>query len=69
MLLVVSFFVLATVSKVDSKNLKKFGRVLAIILIIVAAYIFILFFISELLGIGRHIYPRVKMMPRMMRNR
>jgi len=50
MLLVVSFFVLLGVTKTDSKNLKQFGRILAIILMTISAYVFIASFAVDLLG-------------------
>lgn len=42
LMLIVSFFVLFAVSRTESKRLKQFGRILAVTLCIIAAYLIII---------------------------
>lgn len=49
-MLVVSFFVLFAVAKTESKRLRQFGRIIAITLCIIAAYVIIMALYSSVMG-------------------
>lgn len=66
LLLIVSFFILVAVSKVESQKLKKFGRILAIVLWVIAGCVIVCTFYLSVTGNYRsfapHSFHKYKMM-------